>query len=229
MSFCFQIPSGDMFFLYASDSDLLLQAANSRGFQYQSHVANDYVSSLSAVYLEGMIYYSYIDKDGMLTLHSLAQKQPLLQKKASAETVFPPRLLAFQQELLLLSVEIDNIQNSDAAVQKLCITLPLKQGKEYFLPEIITESSVLLLFDVPTNLWFLLLSDSQPVLYCFDQAFTFRKYAAASEHALERLSEENETLRLQLGSAKAQYDQLMDVAIQYREEAKKWYERCIRR
>ena len=56
---------------------------------------------------------------------------------------------------------------------------------------------------------------------------TFLSPRSDEEHDLQALLEEIEQLNKTIESIKLQYDELMDVALQYREEARKWYNKYI--
>lgn len=232
MSFCFQSAAGELFFLYPIEKTVNLQIASPKGFHRHVILTDDYQSGLNAVLFQNTIFYSYLDAEGMLLVRSTDQKLPLFKKAAVKTQVFAPKLVCLYEELLLLY-----LQDSDSD-SSLALSFPLKEDTEKKLLELQPAPDRIAFCHEPQDA----LSPSEPVflmvradtpsdyhMYSLTKDFALQERVSVKEAQYEQLLEENETLKNQLDQAGTQYRELMEVAYQYREEARKWYQKFIRR
>ena len=230
MPYCFQSHSGEFFILHAVENTIYLQFVSPRGFQRQTLMADDYRGSLSAVLYRDEIIYSYVDNQGLLQVRSIDQKLPLFTTKAAVSTdMFSPILLLLNDEHMLLY-----IQEGEAFHGQLLLTLPLRSETFLLLQNVLSENMA---FCQNSAGLFIVMSEvmtdpSHPAscqLYRLTQEHALEECSRENNSVTESLLEEKEALQIKLRSASVQYEELMEVACQYRDEARKWYQKFINR
>lgn len=230
MPYCFQSHSGEFFILHSVENTIFLQFISPRGFQRQTLIADDYRGSLSAVLYRDDIIYSYMDNNGLLKVRSIDQKLPLYTTKAAVSTdMFSPMLVILNDELMLL-----HMQEGEAFRGQLLLTLPLKSETFVLLKNVLSE---IMAFCQDSTGLFVVTSESMTDpsrpdschLYRLTQEHALRECLCENYSATESLLEEKEALQNKLQLASVQYEELMEVACQYRDEARKWYQKVINR
>lgn len=209
--------SGDLFLIYPLSERLYFQKLGRAGLTRPALLSEGYHSDLSIVFYQDELYYSFLDTESTLQLCTLGQNAPILQAENISPSVFSPRVTVFQGRLLLLFTE-------GKPQPELRITFPFEESEQALSVKVspgatisLTESgsSLIILMEEPKGISLLRLTASFELLEC-------------SSPKEERLSEEKESLSMSLESAKRQYQELMDVATQYRNEAQKWYRKYLR-
>lgn len=224
MPYCHQTSSGDWMLLYTRGQNILLRVIDQKGLRQPLFLASDFHSDLGSVQIHDQIYYSYMDQNAILQVFLLGQKSSIYRTSAESNG-FRPMLLTHQGDLMLLYL-------SPKESETLCLqaTLPLTENATYCFPEKISKkSSVFLQKTEDDDCLFYYCADQFISRFHFTKESGFWKESNPLEHTLEKLTSENHDLRQMLEQAKTQYKELMDVAYQYRAEAGKWYQKCIRK
>jgi len=232
--------SGQKLFLYNSDSFIYLRSATGAEISRAILLCNDYADGLSSVIYNDSIHFVYQNLHGNLILRSIMDSNILYQLSSQESPDYKnPRLINYSNHLLLLYFINNPLDNTyqmrmcfplekkeiSAAIPAFA-TLPIvhsffcndglflfcKSDEEYYYeidehnilnPVHIINHSVLAEFDAKETQYHMLYQKEQE-----------------QNQILKRKIAEQDTI---IESIKQQYDELMNTALQYREEAAKWY------
>lgn len=240
----YEIPEQKGFFLYAQDGQIFLRQKIAHSFQNPVSLVSDYANSLVDMIYNSTIYFAYINQQGSLIIRSiLEQIFPFEIPKSEQTILHSPALGIIGGTLFCLYIEeeLDNKQyymksvtpyKNDAQVH---LSFPsMTAFPHYRFVSLAGEGTVLVESNHQTELFYI--DKSTHIRSMFLQQKT-------NEATLYKLQEEikqkesqlldlNQKLTLKenelknsntvIDSIKSQYNDLMQVASAYKEEAGKW-------
>ncbi len=204
--------------IYTYDSFIIMRTIQANSVTNGILLSNDYSSGFSSTIHNSTIYYLYQNKQGSLIIKSIIDARNLYSKVSGQElAMLEPSLISFKNYLLLFFV----IENPIDNLFYLKISLPLEENKHIVCNEKFVVCPKIKLVHTPSLLFIIVQTPEEVYIYCLDSTLTLTQYK--SSEAVKLMLEEKELLITQISN---QYNELMNVATQYKEEAKKWYMRC---
>lgn len=204
--------------IYTYDNFIIMRTIQANSVTNGILLSNDYSSGFSSTIHNSTIYYLYLNKQGSLIIKSIIDARNLYSKASDQElTMLEPSLISFKNYLLLFFV----IENPIDNLFYLKISLPLEENKHIVCNEKFVVCPKIKLVHTPSLLFIIVQTPEEVYIYCLDSTLTLTQYK--SSEAVKLMLEEKELLITQIST---QYNELMNVATQYKEEAKKWYMRC---
>lgn len=204
--------------IYTYDSFIIMRTIQANSVTNGILLSNDYSSGFSSTIHNSTIYYLYKNKQGSLIIKSIIDARNLYSKVSGQElAMLEPSLISFKNYLLLFFV----IENPIDNLFYLKISLPLEENKHIVCNEKFVVCPKIKLVHTPSLLFIIVQTPEEVYIYCLDSTLTLTQYK--SNKAVKLMLEEKELLITQISN---QYNELMNVATQYKEEAKKWYMRC---
>lgn len=204
--------------IYTYDSFIIMRTIQANSVTNGILLSNDYSSGFSSTIHNSTIYYLYQNKQGSLIIKSIIDARNLYSKVSGQElAMLEPSLISFKNYLLLFFV----IENPIDNLFYLKISLPLEENKHIVCNEKFVVCPKIKLVHTPSLLFIIVQNPEEVYIYCLDSTLTLTQYK--SSEAVKLMLEEKELLITQISN---QYNELMNVATQYKEEAKKWYMRC---
>lgn len=204
--------------IYTYDSFIIMRTIQANSITNGILLSNDYSSGFSSTIHNSTIYYLYQNKQGSLIIKSIIDARNLYSKVSGQElAMLEPSLISFKNYLLLFFV----IENPIDNLFYLKISLPLEENKHIVCNEKFVVCPKIKLVHTPSLLFIIVQTPEEVYIYCLDSTLTLTQYK--SSEAVKLMLEEKELLITQISN---QYNELMNVATQYKEEAKKWYMRC---
>lgn len=204
--------------IYTYDSFIIMRTIQANSVTNGILLSNDYSSGFSSTIHNSTIYYLYQNKQGSLIIKSIIDARNLYSKVSGQElAMLEPSLISFKNYLLLFFV----IENPIDNLFYLKISLPLEENKHIVCNEKFVVCPKIKLVHTPSLLFIIVQTPEEVYIYCLDSTLTLTQYK--SSEAVKLMLESKELLITQISN---QYNELMNVATQYKEEAKKWYMRC---
>lgn len=214
MGTIFSISPDKNLLLYSVNSSVCLRTATGMEITRPLILCNDFTSSLSCVVYHDIPYYTYLNTEGELLLRNVFDNSILFQLSSNHMlTYHSPLLCVCEEELFLLFF----MENPMSGKHILKYTLPLKPGQPSM--EISTFSTLPRLQCLSQDS-FLLLLCSTP-----QKEELFIKSGDLFEPVYLKKKQELEEGQKLIESVQKQYEELMNTAYRYREEAEKWYTR----
>lgn len=219
-----QADNGELLLLYPLSGHLFFQRHGREGLTRPALLADDYASDLNTALDQGELYYSYLSNSGELKLCVLGQDAPLRTTPECDPLLFPQGFYTFSKKLLFLFATSENGEQpfSSASLQ---LILPHEINSSPLQILSLEGISKVTPAESENALFLLLTTDQGTSLYHMEQNYQLTE---CQSQVLEHLEEENQSLSRTIESIKSQYEELMDVALQYRQEAQKWYQKYIR-
>ena len=229
---------GQKLFLYNSGSFIYLRKTAGIDISRPILLCNDYATGLYSTIFQNSIYFVYQNLQGDLILRNVMEPNILYQLSSEESPDYVnPILLCFCDILVLLYYVNNPLDNS--YLLRMCCPLT---GKEI-------ATDIPSFSDIPQcqtihfedKLLFSFTANGITTFYCLNSVLQFSYIQLFTSPDLQKLIDTNtlphkeqsekyehkikeqETI---ISSIKLQYDDLMNTAIQYREEAKKWYNKC---
>lgn len=204
--------------IYTYDNFIIMRTIQANSVTNGILLSNDYSSGFSSTIHNSTIYYLYQNKQGSLIIKSIIDARNLYSKVSGQElAMLEPSLISFKNYLLLFFV----IENPIDNLFYLKISLPLEENKHINCQEKFIVCPKIKLVHTPSLLFIIVQTPEEVYIYCLDSTLTLTQYK--SNEAVKLMLEEKEQLITHITT---QYNELMNVATQYKEEAKKWYMRC---
>lgn len=231
--------------LYHSGNNIFLGTSNGRAFTRAVSLCNDYAGELSDVIYNGTVYFSYQNSNHDIILRNITDTEPVFQiLQQDIPDCFSPKLLVFQDTLLLLYF-IKNPLNDTYLLKSIFPEHPTHKlpisaifqnkptiystfsNNRMFLHITAGDHIEFWQIDKDWNAIKLSFFDKNALtdLYAKAQAeYDIRLKEALMEQTkiLEKAKQEISQRDAIIESAKRQYNELMDTATKYRDEAIKW-------
>lgn len=206
----FEIGDGLSYLIYPLDMQIILQQKRGSQFGRPHILSNDYKSNFSAIFYQNSLYYFYQNTDNNYLIKNMHSIEPLYQFPFSGE-IHSIALARIHSELVLLYIE--KTEESDANSFHLGYVCP-------FAPHIAAKN----LFNFPSLPYFSCFTLEKGLFLFVKTNSSARFFVFGSDFSMQELHTDQELslLYATIESAKSQYNDLMRVAEQYRDEAKKW-------
>ena len=220
MSNLYELTNNVSILLYTSQNNILLRKKIGDNISRSKLLAMDFKQNLCGIIYDQIVYYAYIDINNHLILRRVTDSYPLYTKEHFPCQIPPQlRLVAFDGKLVIFYEE-----QADFDHKKLKGIFP-------FLP----MSEIELKCQIPVSSDIYLLASKNEILINFESADGNQNYSLSKSMQISKLDstfelklilqeKDNEINKLNamLESAKSQYNNLMDVANKYKNEAMKW-------
>ncbi len=280
MSYLYETASGQGFFIYKNQNEIILRKKEGHQFYLPVVMVRDYKSGLNDTVYNSAIYYTYINENGAIVVRSVLEYVFPFERQAGESVSYDaPKLVAFYGRLILFYME-KNTSDGEAHY-RLHGILPYESQREIFNVDLRNKETQFklvclnerLLVSVENEKGYVLYeiaSDLQVVahgkierLYKYDDRISERNYeeeASDEEIGIRKNANDNneknkmettggentdtgadkeqelamlkssileqqkeiDFYKSQIESAKRQYQELMQVAEQYRQEANHW-------
>ena len=213
--------------LYPSGQNIFLGTSNGKAFTRAVSLCSDYSKHLSDVIYKNTIYFSYQNSNHDIIVRNITDTEPVFQiAQQEIPDCFAPQLFSLHNNLLLFY----SIKNPLDDTYLLKSIFPDQKEKKLnfsvsfsdipMIYPLITGTKIFLCIIASTELSFWQIHNSQLV----SKLSLMDENALTDKHLSEisRLQKELSIRDAMLESAKHQYNELMDTATKYREEAIKW-------
>ena len=213
--------------LYPSGQNIFLGTSSGKAFTRTVSLCSDYSQHLSDVIYKNTIYFSYQNSHHDIIVRNITDTEPVFQiAQQEIPDCFAPQLFSFHNDLLLFY----SIKNPLDDTYLLKSVFPMQKEKKLNLSvsfsdvpmiyPLISGTKAFLSIIAGTEISFWQIHNSQKIsrLSLMDENTPDDKLL----HEISRLQKELSIRDTMLESAKHQYNELMETATKYREEAIKW-------
>lgn len=184
-------------------------------------LCNDFLSHLSDSIYQDNIYYSYINKDHNIIIKSITDQNVLYQLSGDSSLAYiQPGILSFLEKLLLIYA-VKNPMNNTYFIKGI---LPFEKEHSFSIPEPFSSTPTINYLISSHRLILSIDCSHQNRLYEITKDFQCipRNETTISEKELKPYKDEIKQQKDIIESIKNQYEELMQTAYRYREEAIKW-------
>lgn len=214
-------PLGQKLFLYSDNNFLYLRSCIGTDISRPILLCDDYSNSLSGSIFQDSVHFSYQNIHGDLIVRNILDPHILFRLSAKESPDYAsPVLLILQNKLLLLYF----IQNPLDETYLLRALYPLEETEITWNPirfsklpslQFIHEKDFLIMLcqNENSSVFYKITNHSEPVIVPLLTSLDIKKQI---NHALQEKNNIIENIR-------QQYEELRNTAIQYRDEASKWY------
>ncbi len=211
--------------IYESNNHICLRTVNSLTIGRPAILCSDYLSNLSTTILNNMLYYSYINLENDIVIKNVIDTSILytLECKDSL-TVHTPFISEYNNRLIL-TYAVKNPLNSSYSVK---IIYPFENEAvteiNYTYDEapniyhFVLYQSLILVTSTSTTNNIVNVNTDGSFKELFDEEIISKKISSYYD-------EEIKNKDIIISNIKEQYSELMNIAIQYKNEAKKWYDK----
>lgn len=231
MSYLYETAGGQGFFIYKNQNEIILRKKEGHQFYLPVIMVRDYKSGLNDTVYNSAIYYTYINENGALVVRSVLEYVFSFERQAGENVSFnSPSLTAFYGRLILFYME----KNTGEGVEnyRLHGILPYEGEREILNVDLGNKEALYkvvclnerMLVSVENEKGYVLYeasNDLQLVAQDRIENSNEQELAMLKSSLMEQQKEIN-FYKSQIESAKRQYQELMQVAEQYREEANHW-------
>lgn len=231
MSYLYETAGEQGFFIYKNQNEIILRKKEGHQFYLPVIMVRDYKSGLNDTVYNSAIYYTYINENGALVVRSVLEYVFPFERQAGENVSFnSPSLTAFYGRLILFYME----KNTGEGVEnyRLHGILPYEGEREILNVDLGNKEALYkvvclnerMLVSVENEKGYVLYeasNDLQLVAQDRGENRNDQELAMLKSSLMEQQKEIN-FYKSQIESAKRQYQELMQVAEQYREEANHW-------
>ena len=231
MSYLYETAGGQGFFIYINQNEIILRKKEGHQFYLPVIMVRDYKSGLNDTVYNSAIYYTYINENGALVVRSVLEYVFPFERQAGENVSFnSPSLTAFYGRLILFYME----KNTGDGVEnyRLHGILPYEGEREILNVDLGNKEALYkvvclnerMLVSVENEKGYVLYEASNDLQLVAQDRIENRndQELAMLKSSLMEQQKEINFYKSQIESAKRQYQELMQVAEQYREEANHW-------
>lgn len=231
MSYLYETAGGQGFFIYKNQNEIILRKKEGHQFYLPVIMVRDYKSGLNDTVYNSAIYYTYINENGALVVRSVLEYVFPFERQAGENVSFnSPSLTAFYGRLILFYME----KNTGEGVEnyRLHGILPYEGEREILNVDLGNKEALYkvvclnqrMLVSVENEKGYVLYEASNDLQLVAQDRVENRndQELAMLKSSLMEQQKEINFYKSQIESAKRQYQELMQVAEQYREEANHW-------
>lgn len=231
MSYLYETAGGQGFFIYKNQNEIILRKKEGHQFYLPVIMVRDYKSDLNDTVYNSAIYYTYINENGALVVRSVLEYVFPFERQAGENVSFnSPSLTAFYGRLILFYME----KNTGDGVEnyRLHGILPYEGEREILNVDLENKEALYkvvclnehMLVSVENEKGYVLYEASNDLQLVAQDRVENRneQELAMLKSSLMEQQKEINFYKSQIESAKRQYQELMQVAEQYREEANHW-------
>ena len=231
MSYLYETAGGQGFFIYKNQNEIILRKKEGHQFYLPVIMVRDYKNGLNDTVYNSAIYYTYINENGALVVRSVrAYVFPFVRQAGENVSFNSPSLTAFYGRLILFYME----KNTGDGVEnyRLHGILPYEGEREILNVDLGNKEALYkvvclnerMLVSVENEKGYVLYEASNDLQLVAQDRVENRneQELAMLKSSLMEQQKEINFYKSQIESAKRQYQELMQVAEQYREEANHW-------
>ena len=231
MSYLYETAGGQGFFIYKNQNEIILRKKEGHQFYLPVIMVRDYKSGLNDTVYNSAIYYTYINENGALVVRSVLEYVFPFERQAGENVSFnSPSLTAFYGRLILFYME----KNTGDGVEnyRLHGILPYEGEREILNVDLGNKEALYkvvclnerMLVSVENEKGYVLYEASNDLQLVAQDRIENRneQELAMLKSSLMEQQKEINFYKSQIESATRQYQELMQVAEQYREEANHW-------
>ncbi len=214
--------------VYPFEHRILLRSKVAEAFGRPVVWIDDYKDELCDVFYRDQIYCSYRNQSDQITVRCVNEPDILFQTSSPDVLVHSPHLSIFCGRLLLFYCE----KKTSGTLWSVCGVEPLNSSFSVLVSDSCPVCPRIHLLSSSHSLFLCLSSESQEEIYKINPDMQVECISSELANALNALSsaeEEQKHLHRVIDHIAKQYDELMNVAVQYRQEAKKWHDQYIQR
>lgn len=231
MSYLYETAGGQGFFIYKNQNEIILRKKEGHQFYLPVIMVRDYKSDLNDTVYNSAIYYTYINENGALVVRSVLEYVFPFERQAGENVSFnSPSLTAFYGRLILFYMEKNTGEGEEN--YRLHGILPYEGEREILNVDLGNKEALYKVICLNQRMLVSVENEKGYVLYEASndlQLVAQGRIENRDEQELVRLKsslmeqqKEINFYKSQIESAKRQYQELMQVAEQYREEANHW-------
>lgn len=231
MSYLYETAGGQGFFIYKNQNEIILRKKEGHQFYLPVIMVRDYKSDLNDTVYNSAIYYTYINENGALVVRSVLEYVFPFERQAGENVSFnSPSLTAFYGRLILFYMEKNTGEGEEN--YRLHGILPYEGEREILNVDLGNKEALYKVVCLNQRMLVSVENEKGYVLYEASndlQLVAQGRIENRDEQELVRLKsslmeqqKEINFYKSQIESAKRQYQELMQVAEQYREEANHW-------
>mgnify|MGYP004499446481 FL=1 len=231
MSYLYETAGGQGFFIYKNQNEIILRKKEGHQFYLPVIMVRDYKSGLNDTVYNSAIYYTYINENGALVVRSVLEYVFPFERQAGENVSFnSPSLTAFYGRLILFYMEKNTGEGEEN--YRLHGILPYEGEREILNVDLGNKEALYkvvclnerMLVSVENEKGYVLYEASNDLQLVAQDRIENRndQELAMLKSSLMEQQKEINFYKSQIESAKRQYQELMQVAEQYREEANHW-------
>lgn len=231
MSYLYETAGGQGFFIYKNQNEIILRKKEGHQFYLPVIMVRDYKSGLNDTVYNSAIYYTYINENGALVVRSVLEYVFPFERQAGENVSFnSPSLTAFYGRLILFYMEKNTGEGEEN--YRLHGILPYEGEREILNVDLGNKEALYkvvclnqrMLVSVENEKGYVLYEASNDLQLVAQDRVENRndQELAMLKSSLMEQQKEINFYKSQIESAKRQYQELMQVAEQYREEANHW-------
>lgn len=236
MANIFELENNKSFLLYTNQNQILVRQKYGEMIGRSTLLAKDYQKDLSSFFYNGTLYFSYINTEGHITIRNTKETLPIFETDSiETHSCDHPQIVLFRNQLLLF---YSSKQEYNDIHQVNCV-LPFQNRKKITIADQLPTTPDIQLIVNEELLYISLYSMFSHKIICLDASLQLTELGVHTEldpkekkHYQDQINElqksvtdqKNQIQKMQnmLDSATRQYNDLMQVANRYREEAIKW-------
>lgn len=212
--------------LYDYNQQIILRHKSEHNFGQPIILCEDYDYGLHETVFNSTLYFTYINVNGDLITRSLLEHTfPSVLSKVSTKNYYAPNLVAFSGKLLLFYV------CESRGNQELCCQIPYENQMIISIPiEPIRGSISYRINSFESAIFIGVESSDNTIFLVIDKHLSCHILTESEKNQhteIEQKEKEISHLQAQIESAKSQYNELMNVAEEYRKEAIKWNKKYL--
>ena len=231
MSYLYETAGGQGFFIYKNQNEIILRKKEGHQFYLPVIMVRDYKNGLNDTVYNSAIYYTYINENGALVVRSVLEYVFPFERQAGENVSFnSPSLTAFYGRLILFYMEKNTGEGEEN--YRLHGILPYEGEREILNVDLGNKEALYkvvclnerMLVSVENEKGYVLYEASNDLQLVAQDRIENRndQELAMLKSSLMEQQKEINFYKSQIESAKRQYQELMQVAEQYREEANHW-------
>ncbi|MDY2588618.1 MAG: hypothetical protein SOW32_00315 [Agathobacter sp.] len=221
MSTFYDTSNNTGYLLYTYSNHIIIRSKKDNMFSKGQVLTSDFLQDLSDTQFNSSIYYSYIDLYNNLIIRRLFDSSILFMSESITYTYFMPRLISFSGKLIILvEKKYDNKRYINAI-------FPFLPNFVLKINQPIDENTKIDIYAGEKYLYICLFNNTFSNIYLIDHNFNIHQLSDLNleikyQSIIKEKEQEIYKLNKVIESAKIQYEELMEVAKKYREEALKW-------
>lgn len=231
MGSIYSIDSERSLFIYPYHQAIYLRILSGERIGKPSLLCSDYATDLSGVLHKNALYFAYQNTQGELLVKNISDPGFLFRiSSLEADSCSHPVLFQSGQELLLVYIT----ENPFRMEYSLKCASPLNSQKGCTISESFSEIPAFTGQSVSTGLLLWINVHSRKLLFFLtpelsliplEPALPLKERIHKLQAELEDQKDQKASLEHTIRDISGQYEQLMDTARQYRNDAKKWYDK----
>lgn len=226
MSNLYESADGNGLLIYSFSNQIILRQKVGENISRGMVLASDYLTGLSHAIYNGILHYSYINLDHQLVLKRTTDSSILFLKEDFCGCLdFAPVLVSFSGKLFFIYQENICQENSEENLRKLCSVFPFRQDITLEMNLTFPSQYAVTVWNGKHCVFVEIYGQEYYYLLKIKEDFTTEDLASSNlkqREAISLQSQEIQELSNTLDSVISQYNELMDVALQYKQEAIKW-------